>query len=473
MSRSELKQALFKGGIYLTLRQLISMVLSLVSVLVITRVLGPEHYGWYIMGFSCNTFATSLATLGLKVYLIRKPGDCCKQLQGEVLSFLITSSTLLTAIVALTAPIVAHWTNIPELRLILIAMAPAILLDTCASVPLGVLERNLQYQRSSLAEVGSLLLYYLAAIPLVLIGWGVWGVIAAYLLQSLFQVVVAFVFYPVRLIVPKNLERLGDALAYGFSYSLAMWTEQGRGLGVSLLLGRFVGAEAVGLVGATVRIVLLLAIAQTVAKQLGISGFAKLQEDFATMRRSLSKAITYQAFLLTLAFGLFACFSSVLIPLVLGDKWNGISFLFPFVALALLFKIIFELHTLVLFAMDHNHDVLRFSLVNVAVVFTGLAVLGSPFHIWGYIAAEMLCLPVYGLLHWSIARLIGSPNYKPFLVLVCGITIPLLVSNHLPLFFSVPLLLIGFSTACLASSQLRSVCRELGAAVSWRLKRYG
>jgi O-antigen/teichoic acid export membrane protein len=460
MNGSNLKQSLLKGGLYLILRQIITTVLSLISILVITRVLGPERYGWYIIGFSCNAFATSLATVGLKVYLIRKPGDCSKQLQGEILAFLIGSSTILSVVVVLTASIVADLTNVPELRLILIAMAPAILLDTCTGVPLGLLERNLQYKRSSLAEVGSLLLYYLASIPFVLIGWGVWGLIAAFLLQSVFQVVVAFVFHPVRPVWPKNLDLLRDALKYGVSYSTAIWVEQGRRLGVSLLLGRFVGAEAVGLLGATTRITSLLAIAQTVAWQLGFSGFAKLQEDPSAMRRSLSKAMNYQALLLTLAFGLFACLSPVLVPLVLGPKWHGIIFLFPFVALFLLFKFIFELHMLVLFAMGHNFDVLRFWLVNATVVLTALALLGGPFHIWGYIAAEMLCLPTYGLLHWSISRVIGSPDYKSAAWIAICMLPPLLLGNKFPFFLSISLLIAGFGLVCCISAEVRTIIRE-------------
>lgn len=461
MSRSNLKQALFRGGIYLTLRQLVSMILSLVSVLVITRVLGPEHYGWYIIAFSCNTFATSLATMGLKVYLIRKPNDCSKQLQGEVLAFVIGSSTLLTVIVVLTASIVAQWIDVPELKLILIAMAPAILLDTCASVPLGLLERNLQYKRSSLAEVGSLLLYYLSAIPLVLSGWGVWGVVVAYLVQSLFQAVAAFMFYPVRPIVSKKFEQLRDALTYGFSYSIAIWIEQGRGLGISLLLGRFVSAEAVGLVGATTRIALLLAIAQTVAKQLGMSGFAKLQDDLPAMRRSLSKAISYQSLLLTLAFGLFTCLSPILIPLILGSKWDGVIFLFPFVALTLLFRVIFELHTLVLFAIGHNQAVIRFGLLNAVVVFIALAVLGNAFQIWGYVTAEMLCLPVYFVLHQSVSRVIGLPDYRAAGWIILCTLVPLLVGNRIPFPWSILSLITGLSLACGISAEVRTMSREL------------
>ncbi len=161
MNRAELKQALLRGGLYLTIRQVLSLTLSLASVLVITRILGSEHYGWVTIGLSCIPFVTSLADMGLKVYLIRKPEDCPVQLQGEVLVFLMGSSGVLTIATVMTSPLIAHWMKAPELAIILAAMAPAVLLDACAGVPLGLLKRNLQYRRSSLAEIGAQLLYAL------------------------------------------------------------------------------------------------------------------------------------------------------------------------------------------------------------------------------------------------------------------------------------------------------------------------
>jgi hypothetical protein len=97
--------------------------------------------------------------------------------------------------------------------------------------------------------------------------------------------------------------------------------------------------------------------------------------------------------------------------------------------------------------------------------------LGGPFQIWGYVAAQMLCLPVYGLLHWSVSRVIGSPNYKPFLYLLAGTAIPLMMTNQLPPFFSIPSLIVGFSIACLASPELRAVYRELEAVLNQKLKK--
>jgi O-antigen/teichoic acid export membrane protein len=464
MNRPELKQALLKGGLYLTIRQVLTLALSLTSVLLITRILGPVHYGWITIAISCNTFMTSLADMGMKTYLIRKPGDCSEQLQGETLTFLILTGSILTSIACLSAPSIALWTKIPELRLILMVMSPAILLDVCSGASLGLLERRLQYQRSSLVEIGALLTYYAAAIPLVILGWDVWGVVAAYLLQSLFQFAAAIVCCPVRPRYPQR-PALRQALHYGIGFSGAIWVNQGRGVLLPLVIGRFISAEAVGLVGATNRIADVLGFMKTIAWQLGISGFAKLQADLPALRQALSRAMIYQSLLLILPLGLFACLSPVLIPIVLGQKWLGVVQLFPYIAIAVIAKGIFDLHTLVLFALGKNLDVIKFNLVNTVVIAGSIALLGSPFHLGGYIAAEMIVLTVYWLLHQSITRLMGSPDYLPVLILVLGTLIPLIIGNQLSPFLSIPLLLSGFGLALYGSSQLRHLTQELAVTL--------
>jgi PST family polysaccharide transporter len=470
MNRSELKQALLRGGLYLTIRQVLSLTLSLASVLVITRMLGPEHYGWVTIALYSIPFVTNLADMGLKVYLIRKPEDCPVQLQGEVLVFLIGSGGVLSLATAIASPLIAHWVNVPELALILTAMAPAVLLDACTGVPMGLLERNLQYQRSSSAEIGAQLIYYTAAIPLVWLGWDVWAIVTAYLLRSLFQAVMAFVFYPVRPVWPKRLKALRAALGYGLSYSTSRWVIETRVIAVQLLVGKFVGVEAVGLVGATNRIADSLAFVRVITSQLGISGFAKLQEDPLAMRRALNRGMIYQNFLMTVPLGLFACLSPVLIPLVLGIKWIGVVGLFPFVGLASLVKGIFELHMLVLHSMGHNLEVFRFHVVNLFVICSTVALLCEPFGIWGYAAAEMIALIVYALLYQSVSRIIGSPNYTPIFWLLGCTLIPCFMGPYLSPLIGVPMLVVGFLIACLASAELRVAGSELVAILIQRIR---
>ena len=468
MDHSKLKQALLKGGIYITIRQFISLILSLLSILIITRHLGPTHYGWSVIALSITPFSTSLADLGLKTYLIRKPGECSPQLQSEILFFLLISSTLLIGIVVLTAPWIASWIKIPEMALILRLIAPSILLDSCAGAPLGMLERNLQYQRSSLAEIGAQIVYSVTAIPLVLLGWDIWSVIIAYLLRALFQCIVAFALHPIRPIWIKNLEGLSTALNFGVSYSVSQWMLQGRSFVVPLLLGKFIDAQTVGLVGATNRIADVVGFVRSVTLQLGISGFAKLQEDRATMRRALEQGIIYQSLLLISALSIFSILSPIFVPFLLGQKWLGVVTLFPFLGLFSLFRGISELYKLVLYSMGKNLDVIKFHTANLLIVSSGIVVLCPLFGTWGFIIAEIISIITYFILHKSTARVVGEISCQPvFLLLVCT-TPALFASPYYTPLITLPMLLIGFCIAFLSSKELRDSSSALIGFIKFR-----
>lgn len=461
MERSKLKQALLKGGLYITIRQFLSLGLSLVSILVITRRLGPTHYGWTVIALSITPFATSLADLGLKAYLIRKPGECSQRLQSEILSFLLISSTALIGLITLVSPWIANWIKIPEMALILRLIAPSILLDSCAGAPLGMLERNLQYQRSSMAEIGAQFVYSLTAIPLVLMGWDVWSVIIAYILRALFQCVVAFILCPIRPTWFKDWELLRAALHFGFGYSISQWMYQGRSFAVPLLLGKFIDVQTVGLVGATNRIADVVGFVRSVTMQLGISGFAKLQEDRSAMRRALEQGTIYQVLLLTAALGGFAVLSPVLVPLLLGHKWLGVVTLFPFLGLLSLFKGISELYKLVLYSMGKNLDVLKFHIVNLFAIGIGIVLLCPFFGVQGFIIAEVISMATYFLLYKSAARIVGGLNFRPVLWLLVFTAPAFFISPYESPLITLLMLIAGFGVAVLISKELRHASKVL------------
>jgi O-antigen/teichoic acid export membrane protein len=462
---AELKQKLLRGGVYLALRQGLSLGLSLIGLLVITRSLGPAQYGWLMLALSWVTLVTEVVDLGLPYYLIRYQRKELVLFQGQVLTFMVALSSLLALGLVLLAPTLADWLKIPPLVSLVLIMSPAIVLDACGRVPMALLERELRYQNTSVVEIGALIIYYAVAVLLIFLGFGIWGVAYAYLARALFQTVAAFRFYPVRLRGLGDLKLLREALAFGVPYSLARWLSLWRGLFISLLLGKFVGAEAVGIVGMTTRIVEALCVVKVVILQLGMGGFAQIQGQLPVLRRALSRGMAYFALLLLPLLSVFACLSPVLVPWVLGPKWSGIVGLFPFVALAFFARFLFDLHSLVLFTEGQNYDVLRFQVVQLGIV-TTLLLVGV---IWGtgawglgaYAGAELAGLMAYLLLHQSVSRLVGSPDYRPVLWLLAGTLGILFGGLYLSPWLGLILLSGGVAMALSVSESLRSIPSEV------------
>src|SRR5271169_4592102 len=66
-----LRKLILRGGGILYVRQVISIALNLLGILVITRVIGPEGYGAYAAASGIYLFVESLGEAGIEVYLIR------------------------------------------------------------------------------------------------------------------------------------------------------------------------------------------------------------------------------------------------------------------------------------------------------------------------------------------------------------------------------------------------------------------
>src|SRR4029077_18125039 len=67
-----LRRQILRGGMMLTARQAVGMVLSLGGALLLTRAIGPEQYGLYAAALGVLTYLQVFSQWGVSVYLIRR-----------------------------------------------------------------------------------------------------------------------------------------------------------------------------------------------------------------------------------------------------------------------------------------------------------------------------------------------------------------------------------------------------------------
>ncbi|NJM56760.1 MAG: oligosaccharide flippase family protein [Synechococcales cyanobacterium RU_4_20] len=78
-----LKDKILKGGLSLALRQMVTSVLSLVSILVVARILGPKQYGIVAVAMGIFYFLVWSNKLGIGVYFVREqslPENCSQNI---------------------------------------------------------------------------------------------------------------------------------------------------------------------------------------------------------------------------------------------------------------------------------------------------------------------------------------------------------------------------------------------------------
>jgi PST family polysaccharide transporter len=406
-----LREKVFQGGAMMMGRQLVTMGLSLISLLMITRIIGPAAYGPYVAAFSITMYAQNLGQAGIGVYLVRAAAEVDQRTWNVAATLLLVTAVLLVGVLECSLGLIEAWSPLPNLgpllSVLLLSLIPQIL-----GVAAGArLERALDFRRVAMIEVAAQLIYYAVALPLVWFGFSVWSLVAAWSLQQLFSCVALYTAAAFRPRLQWDSAIVGGMLRYTLSFAAADWSWQLRGLINPLIVGHFLPAEAVGQIGLAIRLMELLTFTKTIAWRLSVAALAKIQ----TQPLKLVAAITDGMRLQTLALGPvligFSWFGGYALSLVFGPRWEPVMVVYPFLALSYLTNAQFNFHSSVLYVLRKNWDVSWFHIVHI-VLFSGAAtVCVWRWGIVGYGYGEMAALLSYAVIHRSVRKAVGSPDY--------------------------------------------------------------
>lgn len=455
-----LKSKVLNGGILLTLRSLVAAVLSLVSVIVIARILGLKNYGIATVSIGIIYFLTWTCRLGLHTHLVRDrelPDDGPRQ----VLSFYHALGFLLCSILWLAAPLAGKFTGQIEVTHALRALLPVVWLDLVGMVSISMLERNLRFGQVGLIESVSQLGNCVISIALVFAGASYWGPIIGTVFQYTLQTTLACRLYPVSWRWGWDWKFLKPALRFGLAYSGADWIANCKSLRISVLVSGIAGIEAAGIVGMANRFADQMSMLRLVVRRMSISVMSKFVEDPDAARAAVSRGMIYQAMLVGPVCAGFSCVAVWVIPAVFGSEWVLSAKIFPLFALATLGSSLFDLHAAVLHAAGRNADVAKGNLLYVSVLWVGGIILLPVFGLWGYGVSELLALPSYQLLHRLFSKTYGSPEYRPAFWVSAAAVPPMIASIFLSPVPAMGIFLLSYALLFLMNGGIRENLREL------------
>jgi O-antigen/teichoic acid export membrane protein len=99
---SELRRRAVEGSLYLSLRRVFTIALSIAGMLYVTRIIGPANYGLYASAMGVYMYLTQLVSMGVRTYLIRAPQDAPREVWHQAFWWLLGFGSVLT-VVALIA----------------------------------------------------------------------------------------------------------------------------------------------------------------------------------------------------------------------------------------------------------------------------------------------------------------------------------------------------------------------------------
>jgi O-antigen/teichoic acid export membrane protein len=420
-----LRRAALRGGVYLAARQVVSILLKFVGVMLITRVLGPANYGAYVAAVNIYQYAATIGYAGVGVYLLRHDGDVPELSFGTAYSILMMTGLPLLASIETGAGLLANWTSVagfePVMRIIILALPFQLL-----AIPANArLERRLDYRSVAMVEIVGQIAFYALGVPLVMLGFGPRSLAAAWVLQ---QITTCFAVHAAAKTLPHFSFDGGTArsiVRYATEFSVANWIWQARMLVNPLIVGPGLGAQAVGILGMTIGLLEMLSIIKTIAWRLSVAILTKFSSDLEKLRTAVTEGMELNVLAVGTILLAFGWTGNFIVPRLFGARWAGVMDIYPYIALSYLTTAAFNLHSATLSVINRNRGLALYHLISVAIFATTAYFAVPKFGILGYGYAELATIPAYTVMHMVLARAIGSPDYRLAMLWWCGAAIGL------------------------------------------------
>jgi O-antigen/teichoic acid export membrane protein len=408
-----LRTLVFRGGIYLGVRQVLGLAIGLLGPIYLLREIGPGNYGLYAAALSILTYIQLVSQWGVEIYLMRHPpSEDCAEVYHQGFTILIVLAALGIGASFAILPLLDGWMKFKGFYPVASLMFLTLPLLTLRQVPLAKLERELNYKRIALIELSGQACFYIVSLPLAFRERNVWAAVAGWWCQQGLLFALFFIITRYRPSLHFDLQLTKRILGYGLGYSTSIWVWQLRNLVNPLIVGQFAGSAAVGFVALAIRIVEVLSFARSAAWRVSIAALARLQGERGKLLRAIREGMRLQILAVGPPLVIFSWIGGVVVSRIFGWEWGPVMVVYPFVALSYLANSLFNLHSSALYVMEENWDVTFFHVGHVGL-FVGSAVLLVPhFGIVGYGLGEIAALAAYFIIDHFVRGRIGSIDYR-------------------------------------------------------------
>jgi O-antigen/teichoic acid export membrane protein len=251
-----LERAVLRGLTWASGARLLQQAGQFGAIVVLARLLSPEHFGIVAIAAAAVAFLALLAEFGFGAALVQRPVLNEDHLSTAFWAALL-SGALLATIAFAAAPMLAAFMGEPVLVPVTRVLSGSLLLTTTGIVPRAVLQRRMAFGVLARIDAGSVLVSAAVAVLLAILGAGLWSIVAQMLAASL---------------VLNAGYTLSAGWRPGRRFSLRALREVANvGVGVAgfnvvnfgarnfddLIIGRFLGTYALGLYGRAYMLMLL------------------------------------------------------------------------------------------------------------------------------------------------------------------------------------------------------------------------
>ena len=314
-------------------------VVQIVTLVLLARLLGPTPFGIVGGALIVMRVADVVSKLGVGQAMVQRK-ELDERHIAAALLFFVGWGALVTVALVETAPLLARLIGIAELGQVVPLMSLGVLASNLSEVSTALLRRELRFRVLAIAQAVSYVVAYgVVGVALAFLGFGLWSLAWAFVLQLALKSAILVILGPHRWSLRATMSAMRELLAFGggmTAWRLAMRASKELD---NLVVARMLGAEALGLYRRAYQ--LSVTPADFFARSMATIAFpvaSRLHEP-ERLARGYLLAVAGVA-IIGLPLGAFlAIISPELVSLLLGSQWAAASMPLAILSVGLIFHL--------------------------------------------------------------------------------------------------------------------------------------
>jgi O-antigen/teichoic acid export membrane protein len=367
----DLKRKTARGALVSALGQGANFFFRIGSMVVLARLLVPEDFGLVGMVTACTGFLGLFRDAGLSMATIQRAS--ITRAQTSMLFWInVAVGAILAVLSAVLAPALVAFYHEPRLLWVTIVLGIGFVFNGASAQHRAVLQRDMRFGILALIDIVALVVSIAVGVGMALLGGGYWALVG----MTVSIPVVSFVgVWIAGGWVPDLPQRGADVrsmISYGGTVTLNSVIVYLAYNADKVLLGRFCGAETLGIYGRAYQLINIpTENLNTTIGQVAFPALSRVQHDPERLRNYFLKG--YGLFLslvmpITMACALFA---EDIVRVFLGQKWGAAVPVFRLLAPTILSFALVNPHAWLLLAAGRAARSLKIALVIAPLIVLG------------------------------------------------------------------------------------------------------
>jgi len=328
----DLKERAIRGGTAKVVAQAANFTLRVGSLMTLARLLDPKDFGLVGMVTAITGILNLFRDFGLSSATVQRV-DVTEEQVSTLFWINVLVGAILTVLLAAASPIVAWFYHEPRLGWVTIALSVSFLFNAAGIQHSAMLQRQMKFTTLAGIEVASWAVSVAVGITMALLGCGYWSLVVMAVVLPLSSTICLWFAtmwmpgLPARNAGIRSMMRFGGLVTLN---SLIVYVAYNLD---KVLLGRFWGAEAIGIYGRAYQLINIPTDnLNSSVGEVAFSALSRVQNDLERLKSYFLKGYSLVLALTVPITIAGAVFANDLILVVLGPKWAATAPIFRLLA---------------------------------------------------------------------------------------------------------------------------------------------